>query len=218
MATNDTPRVYQTPLARLSYPATHIPRENRLDPTKPPMFGGTLIFDIPSIMADEKDKVRLGAMVKVAQEMMKGRFSQATFEGPFMDNSNGPKSPWLDGNAPKYRDKDGLGEGKRFIRTSSNRPVPCIGRARETITDPSKLYPGCYVYGIVAPFTYDPRKVNPGANYGLGFGLRGLQFVKDGQRLDDSVDAAEFFEALDGDEIGSGNDMSALEAMFSKAA
>lgn len=206
-----------TPLARLSYPATHTPRPNRLDPTKPAQFGGTLIFNIPEIMANEKEKAKLAALINAAQVKMKGSFATATWEGPFMDNTNGVKGPWIDGNSPKYRDKDGMGQGVRFIRTSSNRAIPCVARDGATpITDPSKLYPGCYVYAYVAVFSYDPRQASPGANYGVGFGLRAVQFAKDGPRLDDSFDVQGAFNALDGDDEGVDGDsnMSRLEAMF----
>ncbi len=213
MATDNEARVLPAPLARLSYPATHRPRVNTLRPNDPPQYGGTLIFDIPAILADEKEKAKLAAMLTMAQQLMKQRFPTETWEGPFMDRTSGCHSPWLDGNLPKYRDKDGLGEGKRFIRTSSNRIIPCVDRNRTPITDPEALYPGCYVYAFVAPFIYDPRKVRPEATYGVGFGLRALQFVKDGQRLDDSIDATQAFEALDGDNQVSG-DLAGIEGLF----
>jgi hypothetical protein len=204
-----------TPLARLSYPALGRPRVNNIDPSKPPGYGATLIFDLPSIMADPKEKAKMLKLLEASNLAMKGRFPTDTFQGPFMDNTSGAKSPWLDGASPRYRDKDGMGDGKRFLRTSSNRPVGCADRAAHLIIDPdSVLYPGCYVFAYLAPFTYDPRAVKPGSNYGVGFGLRGIQFVKDGPRLDDSIDVTEAFEALEGDEADGGNTMATLESMF----
>lgn len=209
----------RTPLARLSYPALLRPRSNRLRPNDPPQYGSTLIFNVPEIMnGPESDKKALAALLEAAQRLMKERFPKETWNGPFMDQTTGCHSPWLDGNLPKYRDKGGLGEGTRFIRTSSNRQIPCVGRnPKEVITDEGALYPGCYVYAMVAPFAYDPRKIRPEAVYGVGFGLRGIQFVKDGPRLDDSIDASEAFDALDGDTV-EGDGMATLQALFGAAA
>lgn len=204
--------VYRSSLVRVSYPALITPRQRPPQAGKgpqPPQWGSTLIFDEVT-KQDKTYAARTGELVKAVGLLAQERWPRE-FKGegaPWFDNQSW-KSPWLDGGLPKYVDKGGLGAGTRFIRPTSNRPVPCVDRKGAPITVPDIIYPGCYVYALLAPFFY----TNP-ENHGISFGLRGIQFVQDGERLDDAVDVSDYFAPLDGDEVPEGEGEDALKAMF----
>src|SRR5580700_1160768 len=67
------------------------------------------------------------------------------------------------------------------------------------IANTAVLYPGCYVYALLSGYSYTNTE-----NHGVSFGLRGIQFVEDGERLDDAVDVSEYFDALEGDALPGG--------------
>jgi hypothetical protein len=216
--------VFRTPLVRVSYPILDqrqldraieaFKRRPKTEDDREPTPGATLIFDARS-RADKNYKDRMVALANAIASIAKSRWPNefAAVEMPWLDNG-AFKSPWLDGNLPKYRNKDGLGEGTRFIRPSSQRLIPCVGRDGLPLADVTKIYPGCYAYALVAVYGYEiPRK-----NHGVSFGLRGLQFAEDGERLDDSIDVAQAFGALEGDENPTGEGLSELQSLFGAAA
>jgi hypothetical protein len=211
MMADENPNVFRTPKVRVSYPVLFTPRSRPPRPgqaPKPPQYGATLIFD-EKTKEDKTYATRMPALVQAVGLMARDRWPKEwkADGAPFFDNQSW-KSPWLDGGLPKYVEKSGLGAGVRFIRPSSNRIIPCVDRKGQPITSPDYIYPGCYCYAIVAPFVY-----NGDENHGVSFGLRGLQFVEDGDRLDDAVDVSDYFDALDGDEMP-GNEEEALKSMF----
>jgi Protein of unknown function (DUF2815) len=211
--------VLRTPLMRISYPALFVPRASTLvgedGKPKPPQYSATLIDDNESKAHGKSQNIyslRMTELFKAVGLMARERWPREFVAdgAPYFDNQAW-KSPWLDGGLAKYVTKSGLGVGTRFIRPSSNRIVPCVGRDGAPITSPDLIYPGCYVYALVAPFFYQNSK-----NHGVSFGLRGIQFVRDGERLDDAVDVSEYFPALEGDdiEVAGGNQEEALKNMF----
>lgn len=206
----------RTPIVRLSYPALHTPHVAQQEPgeaPRAPQYGATLIFDAVSRGTTDHEKAvyqeRTSALVKAIGTEAMNTFSKefVAAGAPWFHNQSW-KSPWLDGNLPKYATKGGLGPDTLFIRPSSNRIIPCVDRNGAPITDASRLYPGCYVYAALAVFSYTNPK-----NHGVSFGLRGIQFVKDGERLDDALDVSEYFPALEGDELGETQE-EALAKMF----
>lgn len=60
----------------------------------------------------------------------------------------------------------------------------------ESITDPSKFYSGCYARAKITVFAYDKKRL------GVGFGLRSIQFIRDGEPLAGSGSAADDFDAI----------------------
>jgi hypothetical protein len=194
MASQPQSRTLLSPVVRLSYPALFEARAMRNpDGTEgKAKYGATLHFDERS-KQDPKFKELMKDLVEEVNLFARRRWPDeaAHAKPPFLDDCK-LKSPWLDPQSPRYRDKPELKGVIRFIRPSSNRRVPCVNRLRNPITDPELLYPGCYVKALLTVFTYS----NTG-NFGPGFGLRGIQFVEDGERLDGGVDVSEAFEALD---------------------
>ncbi|MDE2096275.1 MAG: DUF2815 family protein [Patescibacteria group bacterium] len=208
-----TKSTLHTPIARLSYPALFEARGVAGDPTSVPKFGTTLIFDTVS-KGDPQFKTLMGRMVQAVEELGKA--------DPRLSKRRDWRKPFRDGAEGEYADRAGYGEGTVFIRATSSRAVPCVDRQLQAITDAEKLYPGCYVRAIVSLYAYGGEKTK--GNYGISFGLRGLQFVKDGDRLDDAVDVSREFSSLDDPtedapfEEGAGGDgggaLSALDRLF----
>lgn len=218
----------RTMLVRISYPTLITPRAQDPDPEtqapRPPQYGATLIIDerskgvgngggLTPVNAELNKKLYgtyMPEMIKTIGLLAQGRFPNE-FKGdgaPYFP-AQAWKSPWIDGGAAAYSDKKGLGAGTWFIRPNSMRVIPVADR-RGQAADPSIIYPGCYAYAVLSTFVYSNKK-----KHGVSFGLRGLQFVEDGERLDDAVDLADYFPPLEGDELPADGTEDALRAMFS---
>jgi hypothetical protein len=218
------------PLSRVYYPALATARPSQVEagqPPKPPTYGSTLIFDERSrgegnggglrpVNAEREKKMYathmpplITAIGLMAREHWPRDFVASG--APWFDNQAW-KSPWIDGGLPKWAGRGGLGAGTRFIRPTSNRPIPIADRLGQPISDPNLIYPGCYVYPLLTVFFYLTRPLKP--NYGISIGLRGLQFAEDGERLDDAVNMSDYFEALEGDEMSPEATEASLAAMF----
>lgn len=210
MADQKAKSVLHTPWARVSYPAFFEPRGVAGDPTSVPKCGASFIFDEKS-KTDPRFQQLMGRMIQVVEELGKS--------DPRLSKRREWRKPFRDGGEGEYADRAGYGPGTVFIRATSARPVPCVDRSLQPITDPDRLYPGCYVTAIIVPFAYGGEKTK--GNYGVSWGLRGVQFIMDGDRLDDAVDVTREFTALDDPtdavpfDTGSG---SALDRLFGKAA
>lgn len=184
----------ETPWVRLSYPTLFKARSFRLKDgsMSEPTFGAQLHFDAMT-KRDPKYKELMdklwGAVNELAKERFPREFNRA--KQPWLDGSR-LHSPWLNPLDPDYSDKADLAGVERFIRCNSNQPIPCVSGALEPITDPKILYPGCYVKAKLILYDY-----NVTGNFGVGFGLRAIQFVRPGTPLAGVVDATKAFEALD---------------------
>lgn len=94
----------------------------------------------------------------------------------------------------------GYPEGSTFINTSSKKQPgvvslyadPKTGKAK--VLDPTEVYPGAIVRASLTPFTYGDKPQHKG-NKGVSFGLNGIQFIRDGERLDNFVAAEDEFDA-----------------------
>lgn len=191
----------RTPIVRLSYPSLFEARGVAGDPNSVPKFGCSLIFDARS-QTDPKFKARFDAMNAAVMGEGKRRFGDKW-------GKQVKKTPFRKGDEDNYVDKTGYGAGTVFIRPTSKLPIPCVTRSNTPITDPHLLYPGCYVNALVTVFSYDQP-----VNKGVSFGLRGIQFVEDGVRLDDSVDVTEVFEALDAPDEEEASPEGSFAALF----
>ncbi len=186
--------VLKTPVVRLSYPnlfeAHAMRNEDGTEGT--PFYGATFHFDERS-KKDPAYQELMTTLVKEINLFTQNRWPEEFLKAkqPWIDEST-IKTPWLDPQSPRYRDKAEMKGVTRFIRTKSKRRVPCVDRKALPITDAELLYAGCYVRAMVAVYTYSNK-----GNHGPGFGLRAVQFIEDGERLDGGVDAAEAFGSLD---------------------
>lgn len=87
------------------------------------------------------------------------------------------ESPVVDGDDPKFKDKDGY-KGHWVIKATTNedqRPG-VVDHNNVTITDPAELYPGCYVSAYVYAYVWEYM-----GRQGVGFILDGVQKLRDGK-------------------------------------
>lgn len=82
--------------------------------------------------------------------------------------------------------------GGRFINLSTKQRPAVVDRNGAPIVDPQRIYGGCFVRAYINAFAWD----NPVGGKGLSFGLNGIQFLRDGDRIDGRLDAAEVFGVL----------------------
>lgn len=105
---------------------------------------------------------------------------------------------------PEY---DGYKPGWHFIAPNSMRRPTVVDQSRTPIDDPSALYAGCVVNAVVHAYTWTAA-----GRKGVSIGLSGVQFARDGERLDGGIDATSAFDAIDiggsatGDDNGSDGD------------
>lgn len=90
----------------------------------------------------------------------------------------------------------GYPEGSTFINVSSGKQPGVVSlvpdaQGRPTPIDPSVIYPGAIVRASLDCYCFDYE----GKKKGVTFGLRNLQFIRDGERLDSYTNAADDFEA-----------------------
>ncbi len=94
--------------------------------------------------------------------------------------------PWYDGT------KDGF-PGFTMIRAyAKQKPLAVEGDLRP-ILDSERLYSGCYVNASLSVYTYPPKPTP-----GITFGLDGVQFVREGDRLDGRPTAEQMFQKIEG--------------------
>jgi hypothetical protein len=163
----------RTPLARLAFPFLIKPQERvRDDGQKFTEYSCTLLFP---------KTVDLGVLKTAAIDVCKKEWGEKA-EG--LIKSGLIKTPFLDGdgkqgmNSKTGEPKAGF-PGHTFIRAASRNKIAVVDKQRLPITDASEIYPGCYVYAILAAYTWENAKQGKGVSFGLG----GVQFAKAGERL-----------------------------------
>lgn len=154
-----------------------------------------------------RDKTRWGEMLKEMERLVQLEFGMSWKE---LDSKN---RGIRDGKVKAGL--EGYGEGTRFANMSSlNRPG-VVDVDKDVKISPEEgnadaIYPGCVCRATITFFTYDKK-----GNQGIALGLRNLQKVADGPRLDNRVAAEDDFDedieegwldAADGDDDDGGDD------------
>lgn len=118
---------------------------------------------------------------------------------------DGLESPVVDGDNPKYKDREGYA-GHWVIKASTNedqRPG-VVDENVQAITDPSKFYPGCYARASIFAYVWEF-----GGKQGVGFILDHVQKVGDGTAFGGKKPADQVFQP-----IGTGEESSDSEEDF----
>jgi hypothetical protein len=105
------------------------------------------------------------------------------------------KMPWRPGT--DYEDEHGFPfdrEGSIFMNFSSKDQPGCVDRKAKPL-DPKELYSGCEVRVTYGVWPYDTD-----GNKGVTLFLNNVQLVKKGDRLAGRPDAADDFEAMEGED------------------
>ena len=184
-------QIYQTPAFRLSYPALFEAVETLNGDLK---FNATMLFPKMELAAKLKAAnhpastwIPMDSMKAFYQEVVK--IARANF-GPDVDLASLKLPKFRDGDKPKDNGKiDENEKGYIVVRTTSKEKPKCLRQDKTVITDPSELYPGCWVRAVltIAPF------LKP--NHGVTVYLAGIQKLADDvtfssrPRVEDEFDA-----------------------------
>lgn len=104
---------------------------------------------------------------------------------------NGPPAnlrgaPWADGTP------DGF-PGFIRIRTYATSKPEVVEGDLSPVINPDRVYSGCYVNASISVYTYKPQPTP-----GVTFGLDGVQFVREGERLDGRPTVEQMFPSIAG--------------------
>jgi hypothetical protein len=178
MADNAAKKVI-SPEAIISFPALF---EAKPGPDgKNPKFGATLVFPAGADLKPMRRALAAAAEEKwgdKAGEILKGQRNPV-----FRTDKN---------------EKYGYPEGSVSVNVKSQTQPGVVSTFRgedgkpQMITDPNKIYSGCFVRASLFAYAYD----NSG-NKGVTFFLNNVQFIREGERLDGRVSARDEFEATD---------------------
>lgn len=169
-----------TPLFRVSFP--HVfEAQPSMTPGGKPKFGVMAVFT-PADFAKDTDfakleKQRWDEMIRLANEA-----SMAKFKKPLAQLPPNFKKPFHRGDE---KAEYGFDASQVYTNITSHMKPGLVGADGKTkIEDATKFYAGCYARASVNAYGFD----NQGK--GVAFGLNNLMFVKDGERLDNVIDAA----------------------------
>jgi hypothetical protein len=173
-----------TPPFRLSFPNLFVARKASDDPGAKPKYGCSAIWT-PAKFTD-RDKKLWNAILADLDRVSREAFKKAWKD---LDPSTFKKG-LRDGAA-----KDGLegyGQGTRFANLTSNQRPGVIDIDRSDISpedgNTDLIYPGCYCRATVNVYSFDTK------GKGVALGLRNIQKVKDGARLDSRTAATDDFD------------------------
>lgn len=160
--------------ARLSYPSLFEKSKPRGNITEQ-KFSATLLFPVGAPLAILEEAVNHTAIQEFGS-----KWKSLGLRLPFREQG-------------EKVGKAGYEKGAKFITCKSDQRPGIIGRDGKEITEPSLVYPGCWVIASVRPFPYtSPSK-------GISFGLQNIMKVADddpfGSQPAEATD--EFAEILD---------------------
>lgn len=178
MSDKETTRII-TPVFRVSFPHVFVPQDAMSEEGKA-KFGVMAVFT-PGEFSPE-DKTRWQAMIGIANDAAMKKFKKALKELP-----PNFKKPFHRGDE---KAEYGFTDQMIFTNITSHiKPGIVASDGKTKITDDQAFYPGCYARASVNAFAFDKK-----GGKGVAFGLNNLMFVKDGERLDNRVEAEKEFE------------------------
>lgn len=195
--------------AILSYPNLFTPRAASNDPDAKAKYSAAFIFPDPDALKEFKKQA-----IKTAQDRWGDKLKGAKLTT--LETQHGPaiflvagatrlRMPWNDN--PGTVASKGYPEGSVFINArSDSKPgivsiVPGPDGKPAPVTDESKVYPGVIVNVSVDLYAYGKS-----GNNGVAAGLGNVQVVRDGDRLDNRVNAKDEFDA-DADAVADLSDL-----------
>lgn len=174
-----------TPVFRISFPNLFEARKaDNDDPNSKPKFGCSAIWT-PAKFTD-KEKVQWKAILSALNEE-----AVRVFKKDWKNLPENVRRGIRDGASKE--DLEGYGEGTKFANiTSKNRPG-VVDKDGDTDISPEDgnadlIYPGCYCRATVQVYSYNNK------GKGVAIGLRNIQKVKDGARLDNRANAKDDFD------------------------
>lgn len=158
-----------TPEFRVSYP--HVFKAQAVKPTDKPKFSITMLFP--------KDSDLMGLSADGEPRSMKDVIKNAKLAhfGPKENWPDRLESPVIDGDDPKFSDKDGY-KGHWVIKatTGEDQRPSVVDAEMIPLTSPADLYPGCYARAYVYAYVWEYM-----GKSGVGFILDHVQKLRDGK-------------------------------------
>ena len=152
-------------------------------------LNGDMKYSI-SLIIDKGDVEGVKAIKKAIGSAAKDFFGEDRKKWP-----KGLVNPLRDGDE---EEKEGIYEGKKFMKAKSTSKPSIVDKALNPIIDKEEFYPGCKCRVSVNFFGYDTK-----GKKGVAVGLNHVMKVEDGERLDSRTaaedDFADFVEAEDDD-------------------
>ena len=177
-----------TPLVILSYP--HLDKPQPADEGQTPKYSAALIV-LPGTLEDPAEKAKFDAIQEALIKAGRAKFGEK-FE-QMLKSDGFKKCIRRDGAAKNY-------PGDIYFNArSANQPGLVYSHAEPGTTKPARVpqekvkevfYPGAIVRASVSAFAFD----NKGGK-GISLGLNNMQFVRDGDRLDNRTKAEDEFAA-----------------------
>jgi hypothetical protein len=174
----NSPRI-KSPEGRASYAFVFTPRPDK-DPTKAPRYSMSLL--IP------KDSPALPDFKAAAKAV-----GVAEFGASFVDMVKAGRLKWPFRDGDLEPDKGPEYKGHVFLNMRNDRKPTVLDRKCQEIIDPAEFGSGDYCFVTGQFFAYDKN-----GNKGVSFSLGNIQKVRNGERLDNTVDARTEFDALPG--------------------
>lgn len=173
-----------TPEFRVSYP--HVFKPQRVKDGDKAKFSITMLF--------RKDTDLMGQTPKGEERSLKEVIKNAKI-AEFGAKENWPKglqSPVINGDDPKFAEKDGY-KGHWVIKavTSEEQKPSVIDGDMNLITDPAVLYPGCYARAYIFSYVWTFM-----GKQGVGFILDHVQKLRDGKSFGGKKPVEQVFSPL----------------------
>lgn len=190
----------KTPECTASYPSLFAARlRKNASPGDKPRFSLTCLFTAEAVKSAEYKSMQ-AAVIEAAKAAWGGKAESMLREGVV--------------DLPFKKDIESAGfpaEYAAYIRCSASEenPPAVVSRSLKPITDKREIYPGCKVRVSLGVYAYG----GPGTQYkpGVRFGLRNVQKIADGPRIDGRANAQDEFEAQP-EEDGDLNSLTGQEA------
>lgn len=175
-----------TPEFRVSYP--HVFSAQAPKPTDKLKFSIVMLFPKKlGIVGLAPDKVTPRKLAEVLRTAKEAKF------GPKENWPEDLLSPVVDGDKPKYADKEGYA-GHWVIKASSNedqRPS-VVDKFGKPLMDARELYPGCYARAAIYAYVYPVYM----GKQGITLILDGVQKIRDGQPFGGKLPADQVFDPI----------------------
>jgi hypothetical protein len=186
-----------TPVFRLSFP--HLFKAHAADEDSKAKFGCSAIW-APAKFTESDKRLWKAMLTELDKE------ARRVFNKPWKELPDNIRRGIRDGAGKEGM--EGYGEGTRFASlTSNNRPGVCDKDKNDISPEDGnaeEIYPGCYCRATVNVYSYNNK------GKGVALGLRNIQKVKDGPRLDNRASAQEDFDdEIDSDWLDQDDDFDA---------
>lgn len=185
-----------TPEFRVSYP--HVFKVQAVKATDKPKYSITMLYP--------KDTDLMGSSPDGKPRSLKEVIKNAKIAmfGPKENWPEGLESPVIDGDNPKFADKDGY-KGHWVIKatTSEDQRPSVVDAEMAPITEAADLYPGCYARAYVYAYVWEYM-----GKQGVGFILDHVQKLRDGKSFGGKKPVEQVFSpvAATADESSDGDD------------